>query len=139
MARGHDKLSSHILRPLINPPSSFNDCMKAHRSRSISIPNYHGSAIAPRILSLELAARKSHEDDVFAPSVAIRRRIYLEAGLPINRTISLNYLPPVDESGYEIDYPELDLDVGVLFLSVEEHEVIRRVVLALYWFGIYRP
>jgi hypothetical protein len=24
-------------------------------------------------------------------------------------------------------------------LSVEEHEVIRRVVLALYWFGIYRP
>jgi hypothetical protein len=70
---------------------------------------------------------------------AIRRRIYLEAGLPINRTISLNYLPPVDESGYEIDYPELDLDVGVLFLSVEEHEVIRRVVLALYWFGIYRP
>jgi hypothetical protein len=24
-------------------------------------------------------------------------------------------------------------------VSVEEHEVIRRVVLALYWFGIYRP
>jgi hypothetical protein len=28
---------------------------------------------------------------------------------------------------------------GRKFLSVEEHEVIRRVVLALYRFGIYRP
>jgi hypothetical protein len=55
--------------------------------------------------------------------LAIRRRIYLEAGLPINRTISLNYLPPVDESGYEIDYPELDLDVGGLFLFVYSFRV----------------
>jgi hypothetical protein len=29
--------------------------------------------------------------------------------------------------------------IQLMSLSVEEHEVIRRVVLALYWFGIYRP
>jgi hypothetical protein len=39
----------------------------------------------------------------------------------------------------ECPFAETTRGEGTIHLSVEEHEVIRRVVLALYWFGIYRP
>jgi serine/threonine protein kinase len=46
----------------------------------------------------------------------------------------------VDDSDEKaIEAVGLDPHAGTLILSVEEHEVIRRVVLALYWFGIYQP
>jgi hypothetical protein len=57
---------------------------------------------------------------------AIRRRIYLLAGLPVNTTIALNYRPAVDKDR-DFRFPALDDDVYESFTAFEPLLTLNRV------------